>query len=331
MTSTLTEDGLITTVLGLVPSRPPPHGAGDDAALMTPTSGQRVITTDALIEGTHFIRAHPAEALGYKALAVNLSDVAAMGATPEAFLLSAALPVDVPRRWWEAFCSGLGACAKDAGVYIAGGDTVKSPGPVSLSITAWGAGPRVLRRTDGRAGDLVFVAGVVGRSGLGLERWLALAGATPDWGPDALPPGVGADECLRHHLRPTPPLWAGPVAAGLGATAAMDLSDGLATDLPRLARASGLSLVIDLDRLPDDPAVSALSPTQRAAMGEDYGLVVLAPASCKDALVGHGFVVIGRADEGPDHDHGVIWRVGGVEQPAPNPSFAHFELARVEK
>ena len=331
MTSTLTEEGLITTVLALVPSRPPPYGAGDDAAVMTQTSGQRVITTDALIEGTHFVRAHPAEALGYKALAVNLSDVAAMGATPEAFLLSAALPADVPGRWWEAFCSGLGACARDAGVYIAGGDTVKSPGPVSLSITAWGASARVLRRTDGRPGDLVFVAGVIGRSGLGLERWLAVAGGATEWGPDELAPEVGADACLRHHLRPTPPLWAGPFAAEVGANAAMDLSDGLATDLPRLARASGLALMIELDRLPDDPAVGALSPAQRAATGEDYGLVVLAPPSCSAALMERGFVLIGRADEGPDRRHGVIWRLDGVEQPAPTPSFAHFEMARAEK
>jgi thiamine-monophosphate kinase len=189
----------------------------------------------------------------------------------------------------------------------------------------------VLSRTDGRPGDLVFVAGVVGRSGLGLERWLDVAGGASDWGPEELSPGEAADVCLRHHLRPTPPLWAGPFAAGLGAHAAMDLSDGLATDLPRLARASGLTLIIDLDRLPADPALVALSPAQRAATGEDYGFVALAPPRCSEALMQRGFVVIGRADEGPEHGHGVIWRVDGVVQPAPTPSFAHFETARANK
>ena len=332
MSSALTEDALIETVLALVPGHTPPHGAGDDAAVLTTTPWPRVITTDVLIEGTHFVRAHPAEALGYKALAVNLSDVAAMGAAPEAFLLSAALPADVPGRWWEAFCRGLGACARDAGVYVAGGDTVKSPGPVSLSITAWGSGARLLHRDAGRPGDLIFVAGVIGRSGLGLERWLgAVFGGASDWGPDLVAGSDATDPCLLHHLRPTPPLWAGPVAAELGAHAAMDLSDGLVVDLPRLARASRLTLVVDLDQLPADPALNGLSPAQRAATGEDYGLVVLAPPSCRAGLVARGFTAIGRADGGPDRGHGVIWRVGGVEQPAPAPSFAHFETAEARK
>jgi len=319
----MTEDELIATVLAAVPGRATPHGAGDDAAVMTETASNRVITTDALIEGTHFLRGHPAEALGYKTLAVNLSDVAAMGATPEAFLLSAALPSDMPAAWWAAFCRGLGACAEEAGVYLAGGDTVKSLGPVSLSITTWGNAPRLLLRDAGRVGDLLFVTGSIGRSGLGLRRWLEQALA--DWCEDLSPPSE--DPCLLQHLRPSPPLWAGPFAAEHGAHAALDLSDGLATDLPRLAKASALTLVVDLDRLPTDPELGAMTPVERAASGEDYGLAVLAPARSEAALTARGFTVIGHALESVSRRGDVIWRVGGVAQIAPTPSFAHFETA----
>lgn len=337
MTPPISEDGLIATCLARVPGRPAPLGAGDDCATLPPTASTRVITTDALIEGTHFLRSHPAEALGYKALAVNLSDVAAMGARPEAFLLSAAVPPDLPPAWFEAFCDGLAACAVAAHVYIAGGDTVRSPGPLSLSITAWGLADRVLTRAGGRPGDLLCVAGPIGRSGLGLMRWLARADAPEStaaspgttapapFGPLHLGPSELADPCLLHHLRPEPPLWAGPLAATLGATAAMDLSDGLATDLPRLARASHLALVVDLDALPPDPALGGLDPATRAASGEDFGLVALAPPGAASALVERGFTLIGRAEErrapsGSD----VVWRLQGRELPALVPSFSHF-------
>ena len=321
----LTENGLIAALLERVPHATGLEGPGDDCALLPPAL-RRVITTDALIEGTHFLRAHPPEALGYKALAVNLSDVAAMGARPEAFLLSIGLPDDLPIGWWEAFCAGLGACAREHGVVVAGGDTVRSRGPIAITITAWGAAERLLERRAGRPGDVLMVAGWIGRSGVGLTRWLAKpmmwAGSTKPTDPDET-----ADPCLWHHLRPRPPLWAGPFAASLGVRCGLDLSDGLATDLPRLAKASGLVLEVDLAALPEDPALD-IGPIERAQSGEDYGLCVLAPPALVEALSERGFVAIGRALAPPNEVGSsgatVVWRLGAEALDPPTPAFGHF-------
>lgn len=304
------ESGLIAALLSRVPHRRGHEGPGDDAAVLPPR-GQRVITTDALIEGTHFLRAHPPEALGYKALAVNLSDVAAMGATPEAFVISVALPT-LPDGWWDAFCDGLGACAREADVVVVGGDTVRSPAGIAITITAWGLGDALLTRDAGRPGDTLMVAGVVGRSGVGLDRWLAQTDI--DWD----------DPCLMHHLRPQPPLWAGPLAVSLGVRCGMDLSDGLATDLPRLALKSDLVLEIDLDALPPDPALT-IDPIRRARTGEDYGLAILAPSSLVPRLKSHGFAPIGRAHPVGSTQARVIWRLAGRELGPLAPSFGHFD------
>jgi thiamine-monophosphate kinase len=303
------ESGLIAALLARVPHRTGNTGPGDDAAVLPPARGERVITTDALIEGTHFLRTHPPEALGYKALAVNLSDVAAMGATPEAFLISAALPT-LPDGWWEAFCEGLGACARESGVVVAGGDTVRSLGPVALTITAWGVARNLLERSAGQPGDTLMVVGPIGRSGVGFDRWLAHQ-------------VVDDDPCLMHHLRPSPPLWAGPLAADLGVRCGMDLSDGLATDLPRLAVASGLAIEVELDALPADPALTA-GPIQRAQSGEDYGLVTLVPPRLVAELAARGFSAIGRAATPGARAPGVIWRLAGVELGPLTPTFGHF-------
>ncbi|MFO0750254.1 MAG: thiamine-phosphate kinase [Myxococcota bacterium] len=308
------EDALIRAILAAVPHLAAPDGPGDDAAVVMRADAARVVTTDALIEGTHFLRGHPPEALGWKSLAVNLSDVGAMGARAEAFTLALALPRGLDRAWVDAFARGLGACARASGVVIAGGDTVASPGPIVVSITAWGTlAGSPLTRSGGRAGDVLMVAGPIGRSGLGLVRWLASPQARAD---------LLDDPCLRAHLRPEPPLWAGPLAAAGGAHAGMDLSDGLATDLPRLARASGLVIVVDLDRLPPDDAVAAFTSRERAAHGEDYGLAILAPPERAAALGAHGFAAIGFARDGAP---GVLWREAGREVEPVVPAFAHFE------
>ena len=327
------EAALIAAVVSACPSRPSPVGPGDDCALI-PTGPRRVLTTDALVEGTHFLRAHPPRALGHKTLAVNLSDVAAMGASPEAFVLAAALPPELPDAWWQAFAEGLGAYAAGAGVYLAGGDTVRASGPLTLTVTAWGTVPdsgpgkdRLLLRSGGQPGDLLMVQGPIGRAGRGLERWLGAprSDAWPDPGPAT--PTASEDPCLRHHLAPEPPLWAGPWALDHGATAGMDLSDGLATDLPRLAAASGVVLVVDLDQLPDDPALADVDPRQRAAWGEDYGLVVLVPAPLAPTFEARGFAAIGRALAGQTLQPTVapvIWRDGGREVAPVAAGFHHF-------
>jgi len=299
------EDTIIATVLAATPHRPAPEGPGDDAARV----GARVITTDLLVEGTHFVRAHPPELLGWKALAVNLSDVAAMGARAEAFTLALGVPRDVDDTWVRAFAAGLGACARWADVVVAGGDTVRAD-QITISITAWGVVEHaLLRRSGGQPGDVLMTVGAIGRAGEGLARWLGHQAADL------------ADPCVVAQLRPEPPIWAGPFAAQHGAHAGMDLSDGLASDLPRLAAASGLALVVDLDHLPADPALT-LDARARAAHGEDYGLVVLVPPSAVATFVARGFSAIGCACEGRAGH--VVWRDAEREVAPVLPSFAHF-------
>jgi len=322
----VTEAGIINTILAHVPHAEPPAGPGDDAAALPPVppGATRVLTTDVLVEGTHFLRSHPPEALGWKALAVNLSDVNAMGASAEAFTLTLGLPDDPARgdaaidAWITAFARGLGACARAAGVVVVGGDTVRS-GLVVIGISAWGvAAGAPLTRAGGRPGDVLLVAGPIGRAAAGLAAWLA--DPRPDRA-DLTTPTLAAQ------LRPTPPLDAGPRALALGARAAMDLSDGLATDLPRLAAASGVDLVVDLDRLPADPTILGVDPRARAAGGEDYGLVVLAPPERVADLVAAGFAPIGHAaphEARAATGAAVIWRLHGEVVAPVRPAFRHF-------
>lgn len=282
------EEGLIAAMVSRAPHFPSPRGPGDDAAVL----GERVITVDALVEGVHFLREHPPAWLGEKMAAVSFSDVAAMGARPEGLVVSAALPKGLDRAWWEALSEGLGAYLREAGldVTLAGGDVVGSPGPIMLSVTAWGALPfgAALCRDGGEVGSVLMVNGPIGRAGVGLGRWLAAVEA-------GAPESVLADPAVQAHLRPRPPLAVGPWALVQGAQAGMDLSDGLATDLPRLARASGLAIRVDLEHLPADPACGAASIEQRVSGGEDYSLMVLAPAGRVPAFQREGFVAIGEA------------------------------------
>jgi len=317
------EAGLIAILCEACGVPATPEGPGDDAALVVaPSSGRQVVTTDALVEGVHFTPNHPPALLGWKTLAVNVSDVAAMGARPGGFVLSAALPEALPGDWWRAFARGLAECADAAGARLVGGDTVRSPGPLMLSVTAWGwtDGDTILRRDGGRPGDAVMVRGTVGRSALGLERWLA---RDPDAPVDA--EEVLADPALAAHLKPEPPLDAGPWALAHGATAGMDLSDGLATDLPRLAAASALVLEVELTALPHDPALAGVSPDARVAGGEDYGLVVLVPATLVATFADAGFVALGTARQPVGEEPpGVLWRRNGAATQLSARAFAHF-------
>ncbi|MGM0575316.1 MAG: thiamine-phosphate kinase [Myxococcota bacterium] len=316
---TLGERALIERMAARVPHAASPVGPGDDAAVLAPFGGARVLTTDAMIEGVHFLRAHPPRWLGWKLLAANLSDVSAMGARPEGFTVTAALPPDLPVRWWALLADGLGDLARESGSEIAGGDVVRTDGPVSLSVTAWGRldGEEALLRTGGRPGDLVMVRGPIGRAGVGLARWLAR-----DHGDArALETPEETDAAVRWHLRPEPPLDAGPFALAHGARAGMDLSDGLAADGARLGVASGVRVVVDLDRLPPDPACGGSTADQRVSGGEDYGLLVLVPPGRREAFRGRGFSVVGRAEDGPP---GVAWRREGREVDLEGASFEHF-------
>lgn len=280
-----------------------------------------VVTTDLMVEGIHFLREHPPAWVGQKLLAANLSDISAMGARPEGFVLSAALLPEVHGDWWERFSRGLGGYARQWGATLTGGDVVRTDGGIGLGITAWGrtVGVDVLTRDGGGVGDLLMVHGAVGRSEAGLRQWRTRSSGAL-WGRSEPDDISGA---LRHHLAPEPDLDAGPWALEHGAHAAMDLSDGLLVDAPRLARASGVQLDIQLDALPADPECAALSAEERAAGGEDYALMVLVPESELNRFQGRGFVRLGSATS-LSPEGSVTWTSQGKRiQPTAEP-FRHF-------
>ncbi|HSE93541.1 MAG TPA: thiamine-phosphate kinase [Methylomirabilota bacterium] len=254
-------------------------GIGDDCAVLEPTPGTRLIaTTDLLLEDVHFRRryAEPAD-VGWKALAVNLSDVASMGARPRWALVALACPASTTLDEVEAFYAGCLALAAEHGVAVVGGDTSASPAGWLVNITVLGEATRApLLRSGARAGDIVAVTGGLGRSAAGLA---VLERATA-------PPGVGAEalaEVTAAHLRPRPRVAEGQWLAGVGGvTAMMDLSDGLATDLAHIAEESGAGARVELERVPVAPAarlvaerIGADALAWATGGGEDYELLVV--------------------------------------------------------
>jgi thiamine-monophosphate kinase len=253
---------------------------GDDAAVWTPTPGASVVvTTDSLIEEVHF-RLAPGwtdwRSLGHKALAVNLSDLAAMGAIPGLATVGIGLRGTERIADLVALYEGMGALANRWSCLIAGGDIVASPAEFSLHITAIGEanGGRVLRRDGARPGDVIAVSGTLGAAAAGL----ALLQTDPA---DPRRAATTADLLITAHLRPTPRLDLSPILVEHGATSAMDLSDGLFGDLPKILEASGVSARIDEDAIPVAAAVRALFPDRWFDLatrgGEDYELLFTAP------------------------------------------------------
>jgi thiamine-monophosphate kinase len=280
-------------------------GIGDDAALLR-IGGTAVATQDLLVEGVHFRRATTdARDLGHKALAVNLSDLAAMGAEPVAALVGLCLPADAPAAdELDALYDGMEALAGRHGVTLAGGDVTSGPALV-LAITAIGRalpGTPPVRRSGGRPGDLLCVTGALGAAAAGLllleDPGLA----------EAVEPEVA--EALRAaQRRPEPRVAAGKALAGAGVRAMLDVSDGLALDALRLARASGVAARIDLTALPlgagvaEVAAAAGRDPALLAvAGGEDYELLAAVPPERLDAVratAGIAVTAVGRLEEGP--------------------------------
>lgn len=262
--------------------------AGDDAAVLDDGTAW---TTDTLVEGVHFDDRLSAEDVGYKALAVSVSDLASMGACPAYALLSLALPAHdaaTDNAWLEGFSAGLGQALARWDVHLVGGDTVRTPGPRTVTIAL--GGPLVaqpLTRAGARPGDRLWVTGIPGLAGAGWRR------------EDPLPDALAA---LR---RPDPPLAFALDLARQGlASAAMDLSDGLGADVPRLASASGVALVLDPAALPDHAALADDPQGHRFAGGDDYQLLFTAPERATPALLAlaprHGVMLhaIGEATDG---------------------------------
>lgn len=260
-------------------------GIGDDCALLLPRPGhQLAVSSDMLVEGRHFFADVDPQVLGHKALAVNLSDLAAMGARPLGFTLALALP-RADDHWLGAFSDGLLALADAHACPLVGGDTTR--GPLNICVTVFGevAPGRALRRDAARAGDDLWLSGRTGEARLALERLRGAGWALAAPGDDAL--------CRQRLERPEP-----RVALGLALTevtsaegrapAAIDLSDGLAGDLGHILRASGVGAEIDLGALPVAPALQSLADAERLECllrgGDDYELLFAAPASARDAI-----------------------------------------------
>lgn len=297
-------------------------GIGDDAAVLAvPAPWQLVVCTDTLVAGCHFPAGTAPADIGWKALAVNLSDLAAMGAIPRWFTLALTIPV-AERGWLAAFARGLATLARAESVALVGGDTTR--GPLSVTVTAggWVEADTALRRCGARAGDTVCVTGTLGDAALAL-RCL-----------EAAPAGAACPPALRSRLdRPTPRVRAGRALRGY-AHAAIDVSDGLAADLGHLLAASGVGAVLYADALPRSVAFAAGAPATDAVAlqlhgGDDYELCACIPAAevgaarirCLEANT--ALTAIGEIVATP----GLWVEAGGVRSRCPPRGFDHFAEA----
>jgi thiamine-monophosphate kinase len=246
-------------------------GPGDDAALLRPPrAGQLVQTVDTCIEGVHFPPGLDPQDIGWRCLAVNLSDLAAMGAEPAWALLSLSLPA-ADETWLRGFCAGLYGLAERHGVALVGGDTVRGPRVISVTALGFVDGSKALRRSGARAGDLLYVSGWPGEAAAGLE---ALRGGAGRDAPDPL---------VRRYLYAEPRVALGRALQGR-ASAAMDVSDGLLGDLGKLCAASGVGARLDLERLPVSAELlrrHATAERERFVLfgGDDYELLFTLPAA----------------------------------------------------
>ncbi len=262
-------------------------GIGDDCAVFALGEDRALLlTADLMVEEVHFLVAATApEGLGYKLLAVSLSDVAAMGGEPRDAVVSAAIPADFDAGYMERVYDGLQACASRFGVNVAGGDTTRSPGSLVLNLTLTGemARDRVRYRSGARPGDLVYVSGTLGDSAAGLE--LAL-------GREAAISGEDRAYLLRRHHRPEPRVALGQALAATGAVTAMiDLSDGVASDLQHICKQSGVSAVVAAGAVPLSPALGAFCEateteplSQALSGGEDYELLFTVDVERAEAI-----------------------------------------------
>jgi thiamine-monophosphate kinase len=273
------------------------RGLADDAAVFGVPEGQElVVTADAMVAGVHFLPTDPPGDIAAKLLRVNLSDLAAMGAEPLAYTLVTALPRAIGEDWLAAFTAGLAEDQRRFGIHLAGGDSVSTSGPITLSVTAFGLVPRgqALPRRSERVGDPVFVTGRIGDAALGLQVVLG----TLD--------GRGMESQVARLRRPDPRVTVGPRLRGL-AVSCIDVSDGLVADMGHLAEESGCAAVLHADRVPVPTAVGGESTRLALALtgGDDYELLFTAPEDARGALAalatetGVAITEIGRTMAGP--------------------------------
>jgi len=279
------EDRLIARFFKPLATHPGALGLSDDAAFFTPPPGcDLVLKTDAIVGGVHFFPDDAAHTVASKALRVNLSDLAAKGARPLGFLLSLALPRDIGEQWLEGFAQGLRGDAVLFGCPLFGGDTDRTPGPITISIAMFGSVPEgtMVRRAGAKPGDRVFVSGTIGDAALGLA---VRKGNEKGW---------QLSEPQRQHLVSRyllpQPRNALAEAVRTHASAAMDVSDGLAGDFTKLCSASGVAADIDVGRVPFADAAKAVIAADPGALeaavtgGDDYEIVCTVPAAKSDSF-----------------------------------------------
>jgi thiamine-monophosphate kinase len=302
--SDLGEFGLIERLTGVLPAEGSPDlivGIGDDAAVWRAGSEYVIATTDTMVEGVHFVPGQaPWADVGWKALAANVSDIAAMGGTPLFALVTLALPPEMPVDDVEVLYAGLAECAREYGVTVAGGDVVRAP-QVSITVALVGRAerrddePLLLRRDAARPGHVIAVTGTLGDPAAGLRR---------------LQEGASADEPLaRRHLWPRPPLAAGRAAASSGVACGIDVSDGLLQDVAHVCEQSGVGAIIRAADIPLSEDLLAAYPDDALRLactgGEDYELVLIADREILDAIspmIGLAqLTVIGEIVDDPEH------------------------------
>lgn len=324
------EDRLIARLFCPIATHPGALGLKDDAALLAvPPGHELVLTKDALVAGIHFFADDPAEAIARKAMRVNLSDLAAKGADPLGVMLAFAIPPDMDAQALEDFARGIGADAALFDAPLLGGDTVRTPGPFTVSVTAIGAVPTgtMVRRAAAKAGQAIVVSGTIGDAALGLA--MRLTPRRPGFA------ALGAEEgalLKDRYLLPRPRL---PLVRALRehASAAMDVSDGLVGDLAKMLAASGVSGEIEVGRIPLSPAARHAVEAEPALMetvltgGDDYEILAVVPHhelgrfNTLATAAGVGVAVIGQTREG----EGLTVRgAGGAPVSFARGSFSHF-------
>jgi thiamine-monophosphate kinase len=279
------EDALIARYFKPLATDPGAFGLIDDAAILKPTSDDLVLKTDAIVEGVHFLPDDPPDTVARKALRRNLSDLASKGAAPAGFLLTLALR-SADDAWLTPFARGLGEDARQYGCPLFGGDTVSTPGPIMVSISAFGrvAPARMVHRRGARPGDRIAVTGTIGDAVLGLDILKGGAAAT------VLADDAAAREMLVNRYRVPQPRTGLAGAVRDHASAAMDVSDGLAGDLAKLCLASGVSAAIDIKSIPLSSAAAAVLARGAVGIetlvsaGDDYEILCAIPESRFDAF-----------------------------------------------
>jgi thiamine-monophosphate kinase len=292
---------------------------GDDAAALRPPAGSvAVLTTDALVEGTHFVADSPPRAIGAAAAGVSLSDAAAKGARPAGILLALLLPPGTPRRWAESVLRGAEEAGARFDAHVVGGDTKPAPVRAVVStVVGWGNPRTIAPRGGARPGDLLVTTGTVGRGGSAWRRWRTRR-------PNRRRATLVALLDVRPRVREGPAL--APFAHAM-----IDTSDGLADSTRLLARASKLRMVVDSDAIPWDPSLVALGRADREEagfFGGDYELLAAIPASARDRArqavlsVGGTLTVVGRVERG----RGAYWATPSGRSPLPTAGWQPFEI-----